>query len=51
MNWSVLPWCGVADSSKQVGRRFGQCCSELVAGNLLGAAAHAVGFVDDDQIP
>ena len=36
---------------QEIGRCFGQRRAQLVAGHLLGAAAHAVGFVDDDQIP
>jgi hypothetical protein len=36
---------------QQVGRCLGECRAQLVAGDLVGAATHAVGFVDDDQIP
>ncbi len=36
---------------QQVGRGLRQRRAQLVARYLLGAAAHAVRFVDDDQVP
>src|SRR5690606_28489311 len=36
---------------QQVGRSFGQSGAQLVAGDLVGTATHAVGLINDHQIP
>ena len=50
-NASVLPWCGVAESSSRYGAACREAFAEAVAGDLFGAAAEPVGLVDDNQIP
>ena len=42
-------WC--RRKQQQIGRRLRQRVTQLEAGDLLGAAADAVGLVDDDQVP
>src|SRR5690606_31627885 len=36
---------------QQVGGSFGQRSAQLVSGDLIGTATHAVGLINDHQIP
>ncbi len=46
-----LALVGRGGEQQQIGRRLGQRGAELVARHLLGAAAEAMGFVHDHQVP
>jgi hypothetical protein len=46
-----LPLVGCSRKEQHIGRGFRQPLAELVAGDLVGAAAQAVRFVHDHQIP
>ena len=45
----ALVWC--RRKQQQIGRRLCQRVAQLEAGYLFRAAANAMGFVDDDQVP